>query len=156
MSSPSELIAAASNGDREAFSRLLVLYDGELRRWLAGKIDVRFRSLLSEDDVLQETHMEAYTSIGNFKGDNESGFLNWLKTIARHNMLDGLKALRTARRGGQELRGKCWIPTNRCLNLLDMLSDSSETPSARLSALRELKSFTKLSADFLNDINRLL
>ena len=76
-----ELLGKAVGGDEQALTALLEEHAPELRRRLAGGIPKRWRALLSEDDVLQQTYVDAFRDIRRFVGDQESAFRGWLETL---------------------------------------------------------------------------
>ena len=53
-----ELLNAAINGDQDALSHLLQASATEVRHSIQGKIDSRWKSVLSEDDVMQQTYAD--------------------------------------------------------------------------------------------------
>ena len=76
-------------GDRGALAALLKRHGPSVRRSLAGQIPRRHQSLLSEDDVMQQTYADATANIRQFRSrDNEEAFAGWLRTIAQHNVSD--------------------------------------------------------------------
>ena len=70
-----------------------------LVRRVAPRIPERHRGVLSADDVVQETLTDAFLDHAGFSGD-EDGFRAWLHTLAEHNLVDALRGLDAARRGG--------------------------------------------------------
>jgi RNA polymerase sigma factor (sigma-70 family) len=99
-----DLIRRATGGDRQALLGLLERHGLTVRRQLEGKIDPRWRPLLSEDDIMQETYADALLGIRGFKPEGEGSFLRWLSRIARNNLLDAVRELESLRRGGPRLR----------------------------------------------------
>jgi RNA polymerase sigma-70 factor, ECF subfamily len=95
-----ELAVRAVAGDEEALVALLERFGPIVRSKLRGRIDARWQSLLSDDDVMQETYVDAFLSIAGFEPRGEGSFLRWLTTLARNNLLDAVKGLKTARAGG--------------------------------------------------------
>ena len=59
MAPEDELLQQACDGDEKALGKLLDLHAPELRRVVAGKLSTKWQSLLSEEDVLQETFTDA-------------------------------------------------------------------------------------------------
>ena len=76
------LVQRTTKGDRDAFEMLIQPY----ARSLGGYIAYRARSHSDSNDVLQETMLSAWRSIGSFK--SESSFKTWLFTIARRRLAD--------------------------------------------------------------------
>lgn len=77
------LIARCIAGDsREAFGRLVVAYEGGLRRFL---LNLTQNDAALTDDLAQETFLKAYLAIRSFKGI--ARFKTWLYTIAYNEFL---------------------------------------------------------------------
>lgn len=75
-------VAEAKAGDTAAFTRLVLRHDERLRRFVHGLLANRSEL----DDVLQETYIKAYRSLGAFK--EESSFATWLHRIAYNTAID--------------------------------------------------------------------
>ena len=78
----SDLVAKAQASDRSAFNRL----SGESRSRLTGFVRSRLgeglRSRHDVEDVVQETLLRAYRSIGRFEWQGDGSFLRWRISIA--------------------------------------------------------------------------
>lgn len=72
----SALVARVQNGDKQAFNLLVSKYQYRLRNLVARLI----RDSAEQEDVVQESFIKAYRSIGKFRGD--SAFYTWLYRIA--------------------------------------------------------------------------
>jgi RNA polymerase sigma-70 factor (ECF subfamily) len=70
------LVDACRHGDRDGFSRLVALTEPMVRR-LIGRLVL---SRPDVDDLVQETYLRAWKSLGGFRG--ESRFSTWLFRIA--------------------------------------------------------------------------
>ncbi len=85
------------------------------------------QSVLSEDDVMQETYADVFLSFRNL--DIRVSFTAWLQQIARNNLRDAIRCFRAERRGGQRRRATAARDEDgRCL-LLDLVTDGGTTPS---------------------------
>lgn len=138
--SESDLLTAATSGDRDALAKLLEQCGPAVRRSLAGRIDKRWRSVLSEDDVMQETYVDAFRSIHQFAPRGKGAFVRWLTTLARNNLLDAVKGLQTAKKGGERIRVQPdWLEDSHA-DLLDQLSGGKTSPSgaARRTEAKQL------------------
>ena len=129
-------IRLAIAGDAEALARLLQRHGPLVRRSIRGEIPPQLRSVLSEDDVMQESYAEAFLSI--YQLSSEGPFFPWLRRIARNNLLDAAKGLRAERRGGNHARVEAVRGEEGALSLFDVLADSGTTPS-RGAMRRELE-----------------
>src|SRR5438105_3321653 len=72
------LVAAAQDGSREAFSRIVRLYQSRVRAYLSGYI----RDRNAVDDLGQETFLTAYRGLTGYRGESTLGV--WLIGIAHH------------------------------------------------------------------------
>jgi RNA polymerase sigma factor (sigma-70 family) len=97
-----ELLAQAAAGDEDALVRLLRQHGDAARGAVKGKIANRWRSVLSEDDVVQQTYADAFLAIRRFRPQGQDSFRRWLATLARNNLLDAVKQLTAASRGGKQ------------------------------------------------------
>lgn len=126
-----ELLGKAVRGDEQALTELLEKHGPAIRRRLAGAIPKRWQSLLSEDDVLQQTYVDAFLDIGRFVGDDGRAFEAWLHTLAKRNMLDGIKMLETDKRGGDRRRIELGSRDESMVALYEVLGGTITTPSRK-------------------------
>ncbi|MBV9380003.1 MAG: RNA polymerase sigma factor [Streptosporangiaceae bacterium] len=89
MGAPAGAVAAALEGDPEAFRVLYRDIQPRLLRYL------RFLVRDDAEDVASETWLQAARDLHGFRGDYD-GFRAWITTIARHRAMDHLR--RAARR----------------------------------------------------------
>lgn len=90
--SENDLIAAAANGDSDAFGELVRAYEKKIYSFALGMLS-------NPDDAFdasQDTFMKAYRSIKYFEG--KSSFYTWLYTICRNCCYDFLKLQNRNRR----------------------------------------------------------
>jgi RNA polymerase sigma-70 factor (ECF subfamily) len=123
-----QLLRRAIAGDRGALTELLAQYEPLVRLRLAGKIDPRWRAVLSEDDVLQETYTDVFLGIARFAPQGDGAFLRWVLTLARNNLLDAVKGLRSLAKGGDRQRVGA-SSDESYYNLLQNLDSEGTTPS---------------------------
>lgn len=71
----------------EAFDRLIEQY-GDRLYWHIRRVVVQHEET---EDVLQETFARAFTSIDDFRGDNESSLIAWLYRIATNLAINALR-----------------------------------------------------------------
>ena len=137
-----ELLAQAKAGDCDAIAALLERHGPRARRAIAGHIPRRWQSVLSEDDVMQQTYMDAALSIDRFEQRGDGSMGAWLARLATCNLLDALKSLEAAKRGGDRRRVEQGSGDSTTLALFDLLATTSDTPSrgaARDEAARALE-----------------
>jgi len=119
----------AIRGDEEALSELLTRHGPWIRTRLAGKIPAHFQSILSEDDVLQVTYLDAFLDIVRFQPQGPGSFPVWLARIAENNLLNALQALEAAKRPDPRKRAGDPHGDGSFACLLDLLSDGGTSPS---------------------------
>jgi len=81
-------IEKAQAGDRAAFDALVAVHRTPVERHVRQSLGARLRERCEADDVLQETYLRAFQSIGRFEWRDQGSFLSWLKTIASHVVLE--------------------------------------------------------------------
>jgi RNA polymerase sigma factor (sigma-70 family) len=67
---------------------------------VANRIPTEWQSVLSANDVLQQTFADAFRAITLFRPNGSASFRTWLMTLARCNLADALKMLRAEKRRG--------------------------------------------------------
>jgi RNA polymerase sigma-70 factor (ECF subfamily) len=124
-----------------------------LRKHIDRRIPDRFRSVISADDILQETWIAANRGAATFVDERPDAIDRWLMTIANSRLIDGLRAVRTVKRGAVARvarRGERQM-TSLC-DLLDRVKSPLRTPSsesARLEAAHAVGiTLTRLPADY--------
>ncbi len=81
------LVTRAQSGDRDAFDELVVHSRAKLLRWILSRMGSRLRSKVAPEDILQETLVWAYRSIGKLDWRGEEALEQWLFSIAKHVVL---------------------------------------------------------------------
>lgn len=132
-----ELLASALRGDRDALAALLEGHAARLRTALARKIPTRWQSILSADDVVQETFTDAFLDFQSFSPQGEGSFARWLAQLADHNLNDAIRMLSAEKRGGTRRRAQ--TQRDSAVALYELLGATSTTPS-RCVARREAES----------------
>ncbi|MEO1995756.1 MAG: sigma-70 family RNA polymerase sigma factor, partial [Planctomycetaceae bacterium] len=94
------LLDAAVAGDPLALEKLLWLVYDRLELFLQGDIPRDLQSVIGTEDVIQEAFLDVCCGITRFELRGEGSFYNWCATIARHRLLDRIKAHRALKRGG--------------------------------------------------------
>jgi len=90
MTPPTELrdwIGGAQGGDRRAFERAIAAVEADLRRAIDRHLGRSLRVAVDPEDILQETLLRAFESIGRFSWDGERSFQRWLQGIAENLIL---------------------------------------------------------------------
>jgi len=130
MEAPTDnLLCRAARGDQGALVALLERHGPSARRSLAGQVPKRWRSVLSEDDVMQQTFADAVGHICEFESENESAFAHWLTTIAKRTLLNAIKMLEAEKRGGTRKRLEQPASEESFVALWELLATTGSTPS---------------------------
>lgn len=130
-----EVLQRAVVGDADALTELLKKYASKVRASLSGQIPTKWQSVLSEDDVMQQTYADAFHSIGVFDPDEDGTFSGWLCRIAQCNLADAIRMLKASKRGGQARRVLIDDPATSAEVLVSTLTATSTSPSGRAAAI---------------------
>ena len=130
MPTEDDFLHRACEGDEDALGRLLDFHTPELRRVVARKLSSKWQSVLSVDDVLQETFTDAFIDIEQFRPGPGSAFLAWLTTLASRNLCDAVRMLEADKRGGRARRVTPGGSDESYAGLLERLSGKATSPSA--------------------------
>jgi len=95
-----EILRKASAGDSAAWEQILHQLHQPLTAFVQGLIPQDLRSIIEPQDVLNEAYFEATRSIGGFTAWDDDSLFRWLATIARHRLINQIKAQRRQKRGG--------------------------------------------------------
>lgn len=123
------LLELAVNGDNDALSRLLKQHAASVRRAIGGQIPRRWRSLLFEEDVIQETFADAFHDIRRFDPNGDGSFGGWLSSLAKCNLRDAIRMLEAEKRGGDRKRVEVRLSGDSHAALIELLSSDGTTPS---------------------------
>jgi RNA polymerase sigma-70 factor (subfamily 1) len=142
--STEQLILQATAGDRAALEQLLLEHYTRLSRRVAQELAGPLGRLVSVEDILQETFIQAIRDIKKCDARSPGSFAAWLSTIADNRLRDTRKELRRKRRGGGRRRvGE--PPASRAstiANLVELIADPGDTPSrpiARQEAVQAIQ-----------------
>ncbi len=150
-----ELLSSAISGDLDSLSVLLVRLTPELRRVLAGQIADHWRSVLEPDDILQVTFIEVFGKIGLFQpksGDATADFQAWVRTIMKHNLLDAIRGLESAKRPDPRRRADANLHGESHVSLIELIAGGTATPSREMAMQEAINAvehaLTKLPPDY--------
>lgn len=99
-----ELIPQAIAGNHQALEELLLAHCDTLAEHIRPKLAGPMQSLISPEDILQETFFRAFQQISKFQPQSDQSFVAWLKTIAESRIIDAIKHQRRRKRGGDMQR----------------------------------------------------
>src|SRR5262245_8795350 len=111
-----ELLERARNGDRGAFDVLARRSTDRLRESIAKWSRFRLGARVDVDDVLQETLLRAYRSLGRFDpqgedSDPEESFRRWISGIAKHALVDLLRKVPRREKAGEAIEQAATLPS---------------------------------------------
>lgn len=131
MVSDEVLLCAAASGDKDSLNQLLEHFRPKIHRRLRLRIDSRWRSVLSEEDVIQQTFLDAFQSIRQFRPRGIDAFESWLINIARRNLIDAVRELQASKRGGVRKVAHVVIGSNdqSYLDLFERIAVTITSPS---------------------------
>ncbi len=140
------LLRAAVSGDGDSLERLLLRHFDRLAADVSRRIPQDVRGSLSAEDVVQDTCIVVYQRISTFEPRGQAAFHAWLLQIAENRLMDAVKALRAAKRGGGW--GRLADEAQDMIPLLEQLATHSSTPS-RSAAAREAVEVLQSALDCL-------
>src|SRR5215475_9236772 len=132
-----DLLARIEQGDESAFTTLFEKYQKRLALLIHYKLGLGLRRLAEVEDVLQETFLEAFRDLKQFRYQKPGGFLGWLSRIADHVIAD------TARFHGREKRRADLVRFRSEGNPDGPEPVDSETPSRLLAEKEGLLALVK-------------
>ncbi len=132
-SSTNDLLTRATDGDPDALALLLERHGPPVRKTLEGKISTRWQSVLSEDDVMQQTYADAFQDIGRFVPQGDGSFVAWLTKMANRNLLDCVKMLEREKRGGKRRQVEARGSDESHVALYELVGKTSSTPSRHVA-----------------------
>jgi RNA polymerase sigma factor (sigma-70 family) len=131
--SSGDLLRRAAGGDHDTLAGVLERYGPAVRQHIGHKVPRRWRSLLSLDDVMQQTYLDAFLDIDRFAGEDEASFIAWLTSLAKCNLIDGLRALVAEKRGGRWHRLTPETCEDSFIAFCEMVGHTGSTPSGRVA-----------------------
>jgi RNA polymerase sigma-70 factor (ECF subfamily) len=153
MSQPDEdLLARAVAGDKEALVELLNRHSQEVRRAL-GTLPESWRSVVTADDIMQDMYITVFEKINDFKSRDVGSFVGWMTTLAKNGLVDVIRALKAAKRGGDRVRLAPESEGDIHLNLLQSLGGTTTTPT-QAARREEAKAAVHRALERLDDAYR--
>ena len=124
----SELLQQAIEGDRTAMSQVLLLHYDGLQCHISRRLTGDLGHIVTADDILHQTMVQAAQGVGRFEPRHEGAFLGWLKTIADNLIRDAQRRKRRERRAGNQDaqdQGSSWAA------LVEKIAGEGSTPSIK-------------------------
>lgn len=133
------LVARAIEGESQALEQLLLLHGDALAEHIRPKLAGPIQSVVSVDDILQETFFRAFQQIGRFEPKTDHSFLAWLKTIAESRIVDAIKHQRRRKRGGdmQRIQRAPDAFQTTVADLMNLLADEDQGSPSKIVATDE-------------------
>lgn len=119
----------AQDGDIEALVGLLEASAPSIRAIIEPKIGRKHRSMLSIDDVMQVTYMEAISRFETFTGGGARGFRAWVTRIAENNLIDAVRGLEAAKRPNPSKRIENRSHEDSMVAMVEAIGVTVSTPS---------------------------
>ena len=91
------LLHRAKEGDRAAFESLMERYESRVRLFVGSRTRYRLGPKLDTEEILQETFVRVYQSLGRLEWRGEDAFFQWLCSIAKHAVLKATEKSRKDR-----------------------------------------------------------
>lgn len=133
-----QLAASAALREPEAFARLVARVRGGLATWIAVRMGPRLRSRVSEDDVLQESLLQAYRTLDSFESQGPGSFRRWLLSVAENRVRDLSKFHSAQKRDAAREIGAARTEAER--SVLEQLSIHATSPASAVHALEARQS----------------
>ena len=127
------LLDRAVAGDREALTQLLERHGPRVRRNLEHGIPPRWQAVMSADDVMQETYIDAFLDVSRFEPRGEGSFTAWLTQLAKRNLLDAVRMLDAEKRGKKRRIGARRTADGSLAALAEQLLYAGTTPSRQMA-----------------------
>jgi RNA polymerase sigma-70 factor, ECF subfamily len=130
-----DLIERARAGDRAALEQLLWDHYDRLVALLTTKLAGNLHRLVTTEDVVQETFIQAIRDIGKCEATSEASFAAWLAAIAEHRLQDMIKGAYRKKRGGDRRQAQAVADDSAggLVELVGLLSDHGSTPGRNVA-----------------------
>jgi RNA polymerase sigma-70 factor (ECF subfamily) len=154
MDDPTQWLAAARAGSREALGQALEAYRGYLLLVAQEELDHALRAKGGASDLVQETFLEAQRDFGLFAGTSDEEWRAWLRQLLRHNLADFARRYRATgkRKVAREVRLALDSSSAECGP--DLAADTP-TPS-RVASANEQAQLLQRAMDRLSEDQRLV
>ena len=100
-----------------------------VRQRLEGRIPRRWQSLLSIDDVMQQTYTDAFLFADRLRSGDSDSFSPWLLAVAKSNLIDALRMLQAEKRGRNHRRVNAFVGEESFVALYEHVAATDTTPS---------------------------
>lgn len=151
-----DLVVQALAAKPLAFDRALLTVHARLRARIQRRLPADIQAVVGPDDILQDAFTEAFRAFPSFSVPPTlapgTAFFKWLCTIAERRIIDSVRALRAAKRGGGPAARHAADAARPDLTtlapLIDILAIHQHTPS-RSAAGHEVEAALRAALDSL-------
>ena len=150
------LLELVRGGDRHAVDRLLRRHRDRLRRLVDARLDRAIAPRVDASDIVQEALIVASRRLDQYLADPTMPFGNWLRLLARDQMIDAHRRHRRAEKRSVDREQRAPDPRNGDAAprpLTEQLVDSELTPAAA-ALRRELLQRFHAAVEEMNDDDR--
>lgn len=124
-----ELVAACHQGDHQAASELFERLLPRVRKIVALRMGWRETDLWEQEDLVQETLLDAYKALQDFEPRSEGALYHWLATLIRNNLVDHARHRQAQRRDGRRV-----LPPTSSVLSESIYGKDLDTPSLHAQA----------------------
>lgn len=96
----STLLSRAKGGDEAALEALFLTVYPMLHAEITRGLPVDLERFTGIEDILQDVYLEATLRLGTFEDRGEPAFEAWMRTIAKHRLINVITAQRSGKRAG--------------------------------------------------------
>lgn len=125
-------VRAAQEGDKEAVEQLFERYLPRVSRIVAARMGHSWREVGLDDDIVQETFVDALAAIRKGQIQNEAAFCSWLARAVQNNLADEARRGRADKRGGDQVAR--FADLSRSFLSESMVEGDGDTPSQHATA----------------------
>ncbi|MCB9857769.1 MAG: sigma-70 family RNA polymerase sigma factor [Phycisphaerales bacterium] len=120
-----------ASGELSSLVALLRSNSRHLMTRIRRRIPADMRSVIAEEDILQETFIDAFRRITRFRPRGTAASRRWLTLIADHRLQDAVRAQHTLKRGGGRFRPELQLlrEDGATDDPIDMLAGGEQSPS---------------------------
>jgi len=101
------------------------------------RLDPRLQSKLDASDIVQQTLLEAYPALADFRGRSRPEMAAWLRQILARNLANALRDFCRAKRDLAREQGLEELAANSSARLLKWLEAEQSSPSLRLVRMED-------------------
>lgn len=126
-----QLLSRIWDGEEDALAELLLTQYERLSSKLKMQIPKEMARTISEEDVLQDVFISVFRSFRSLNPCSEDAFIAWLDTVAKNQLIDTIRKVRTKKRGGDKVQIDT-IPrpsTGSIVQLVTLLFGQEQSPS---------------------------